>query len=365
MEAGGCADLSSGSLRVWGASGEELAAVSVEELGDVRALKRHLTQTCQTPRFRQRLLHDGAVLGDAAGLPKRPLDLQMVLVPFSRAYRKHRDELIDAAAQGRVLEVERILQRPQDADLPGSHEGKRPLVEASSAGHVEVLELLLEARADPNLTGCDGRTALQLASRTGHVEIVRILLNAGALTARAYRDTYMTALHEASSFGHSEVVRLLLDARADKDSKAVNDWSALQLASSHGHVETVRMLLQARADTDSVSISGTALHMASSEGHLQVLTLLLQARSDLSRLNSWHGTALHVASAEGHVEIARLLLKNGANKDLATAYGSMTAANLAQRQGHAELAQLLADKLQSRLTEPICHAIILTSEAGS
>ncbi|CAE7222848.1 Ank2, partial [Symbiodinium sp. KB8] len=311
MEAGGCADLSSGLLRVWGTSGEELAAVCAEELGDVLALKRQLTRVCQTPRFRQRLLHDGAVLDDATALPKTTLDLHLVLVPFSRAYRKFRDELIEAAATGQVLEVERILQRPQDADLPGTREGKRPLVEASSAGHVEVLELLLEARADSNLTGADGRTALQLASKGGHVETVRILLKAGALTARSQRDTYMTALHEASSFGHSEVVRLLLDARADKDSKAVNDMSALHLASSHGHVETVRMLLAAGADTDSVSTCGTAPQMASSEGHLQVLQLLLEARADMSRLNSRPGTALHVASAEERVEIARTYAELG------------------------------------------------------
>ncbi|CAE7776629.1 mask [Symbiodinium sp. CCMP2456] len=302
MEPGGCADLASGQLRVWSASGEELAAVCTEELGDVLALKRQLTRVCQTPRFRQRLLHDGAVLDDATALPKAAFDLQLVLVPFSRAYRKHRDELIEAAATGQLLEVEKILQRPQDADLPGTQMGKRPLVEASSAGHVEVLELLLEARADSNLTGADGKTALQLAARSGHVETVRILLKAGALTDLSYRDTYMTALHEASSSGHSEVVRLLLDARADKDIKAVNDQSALQLASSRGHAETVRMLLAAGADTDSVSISGTALH---------IRRMLLQARADMSSLNSWRGSPPHGASAQGHVEVARTYAELG------------------------------------------------------
>ena len=47
-------------------SGEEEAAVPLEDVENVKALKRFLQQSCGMPRFRQRLLHNGADLDDTA-----------------------------------------------------------------------------------------------------------------------------------------------------------------------------------------------------------------------------------------------------------------------------------------------------------
>ena len=53
-------------LRVWTVSGEELAALPVEEQSDVRSLKQHLQRFHGLPRFRQRLLCNGSSLDDDA-----------------------------------------------------------------------------------------------------------------------------------------------------------------------------------------------------------------------------------------------------------------------------------------------------------
>ena len=51
---------------------------------------------------------------------------------------------------------------------------------ASKKGHADIVRLLLERDADPNIQGESGRTALIGASESGHVDTVRVLLERGA-----------------------------------------------------------------------------------------------------------------------------------------------------------------------------------------
>lgn len=54
------------------------------------------------------------------------------------------------------------------------------MIYAAQKGHTEIVKLLLDADADPNIQAIDGSTALILAVELRHKEIVRLLLEAGA-----------------------------------------------------------------------------------------------------------------------------------------------------------------------------------------
>ena len=51
---------------------------------------------------------------------------------------------------------------------------------ACANGHVDIVRLLLEARADVNAKDVEGTTALMLASGLGYAEVVTLLVQAGA-----------------------------------------------------------------------------------------------------------------------------------------------------------------------------------------
>ncbi|CAE7251444.1 KIDINS220 [Symbiodinium sp. CCMP2592] len=149
---------------------------------------------------------------------------------------------------------------------------------ASDKGHVNCVRLLLEAPGWRNARSSFARRcymswSLARASRHGNADLVQVLLEARADMERPFSD--FTALMEASLYSRVDVVRVLLKAGCDTDATDPDGTTALMLASMTGHAEIVHMLLQAGADKNVVSRDGTTAMMeASSWGHTQVMGLL-------------------------------------------------------------------------------------------
>ena len=55
-----------------------------------------------------------------------------------------------------------------------------PLILAAKEGHKDVVQLLLERGAEPNLAHQNGRTPLQMAASICHTDVVQLLLDSGA-----------------------------------------------------------------------------------------------------------------------------------------------------------------------------------------
>ena len=86
-------------LRITLLSGEALASIAAEEVGDVKALKRRLHQHHGLPpRFRQKLLHEGSVLEDAAMLDSM-MEVQVAAETSSEASGKKQRQLPTPAAE--------------------------------------------------------------------------------------------------------------------------------------------------------------------------------------------------------------------------------------------------------------------------
>ncbi len=58
--------------------------------------------------------------------------------------------------------------------------GRTALNVASDSGHLDVVTVLLELGADPNIASNDGWTPLNAALDNGHLDVFKLLLELGA-----------------------------------------------------------------------------------------------------------------------------------------------------------------------------------------
>ena len=152
-------------------------------------------------------------------------------------------ELRLAAEIGNVDIIQRVLSNFM-VDMNYMTEGNgSPLILAARNGHKDVVKLLLDKGAKPNIASLHGITPLLWAAWKGHKDIVCLLLDRGADINMAEPNGF-TPLHEAGFNGHKEVVQLLLDRGAEPNMATQIGLTPLQYALQRGHMETANILTE-------------------------------------------------------------------------------------------------------------------------
>jgi len=168
------------------------------------------------------------------------------------------------------------------------------------------------------------KPALYLASKAGHLSIVQALIAAGADVnmTHSFQGIGTTALHVACRDGRSlEVVQELLNAGAKVD---LGGESALQVLLLWGDrmsehmVSIARLLLEAKCN-----VTANALFLVCGKDipH-EILTLMVASGADLAIRSTSGMTALHECiTRESSAEKIKCLLKNGIDVNAKDKYG--------------------------------------------
>jgi ankyrin repeat protein len=129
--------------------------------------------------------------------------------------------LRDAATLGDEVLVKALLERgapvePLHIDAAGEltlgvAESNSPLQLAAESGHIEVVRMILKFNPWVDHRCCDSPTALGYAARGGYTAIVQMLLDAGA--DPNLRCGTGTALEEAIKSGNPETISVLSGVR--------------------------------------------------------------------------------------------------------------------------------------------------------
>jgi ankyrin repeat protein len=184
-----------------------------------------------------------------------------------------------AVENGHQEVVKLLLDKDADPNIENRYSGRTPLQNAVENGHQEVVKLLLDKDADPNIESrYSGQTPLQNAVENGHQEVVKLLLDKDADPNIESRYSGQTPLHYAVENGHQEVVKLLLDKDADPNIESrYSGQTPLQNAVENGYREVVKLLLDKDADPyiESGSSGRTPLQNAVENGHQEMVKLLL------------------------------------------------------------------------------------------
>jgi ankyrin repeat protein len=269
-----------------------------------------------------------------------------------------------------------------------------PLKNAAARGHFDVVKLLLERGADPNLPepGIAPRGhALYAAVANGHHEIAKLLLNHGAYPnpevessadalSRAISNSDQPMIDLLCSYGAARAVHLLAyygDVRTAAAVFAANpaladDPEALANAAGQGQEAFVHLMLRYHPDLPkrltfpawSVGaktrelnellfehgmnpsqpdwLGITPLHHFARKGDVERATLFMEHGADLhSRDEDICSTPLGWAAKFNQVAMVELLFKHGAQPNLPDDPPWATPLAWATRRGHAQIAALL------------------------
>jgi ankyrin repeat protein len=264
-----------------------------------------------------------------------------------------------------------------------------PLKNAAARGHMEIVKLLLEHGADPNLPEegiAPHGHALYSAVANKHFEIARLLLERGAnpnaavessadCLSRAVMNSDQQMIDLLCSYGAARSVEILAyygDLRTAAAVFAANpaladDPDALANAAGEGQEAFVRLMLRHQPDlakrvgcgaktrdlTELLFRHGmspshpdwlrvTPLHRFARKGDVENATLFIAHGADLhARDEDICSTPLGWAAKFGQAAMVELLLKNGAKPYLPDDPPWATPLAWATRAGHAKIVDLL------------------------
>ncbi|MCJ1465053.1 hypothetical protein MMC07_003669 [Pseudocyphellaria aurata] len=291
-----------------------------------------------------------------------------------------------AAAKGSDKIVEALLTKPQinvnSVDVAGGRSALMLVAEGNQAKGCEIIRVLMEHGANPNLRGHHrGRTALSAAVEKGHIQVVETLLEFNQTDFFCKDDDGRGLLHDASKSGHADIIRLLKAKNLDLNLQDINGFTPLHeavLAEHPAAAQIVELLLDLGADpnipdkdgntpfahiswhgqSDVANVFKERLNMGYTEettveripiwtlvklGHIDLIAEEIAAgKANLNEKEPGTGNGpLHIAVLRGRDDILQVLLDEGKMEINTVGQYDCTPLHLAAMHGHEDSLDVL------------------------
>ena len=161
-----------------------------------------------------------------------------------------------SAYRGRYLKVmQLLLEHGADVEDRRGFTFGTALHDASFHGQLEIVDLLLQYKADVNARSKFNQDLVQSLLDLGHHEVARFLLKHGVDIYGQY-DFADRPLLTAADDGFVEFMRLLRKHGEDMHIREFDDQTPFQIATENGHHEIAQLLLEHGSERESFFIQG-------------------------------------------------------------------------------------------------------------
>ena len=184
---------------------------------------------------------------------------------------------------------------------------------------IEVLQAIIDCGANVNATNKETRTALAVACMVNNEGAVKVLLDARAdpnITDDTYGDT---CLHKALTGDCSiQVLQAIIDYGADVNATNKRNESALAIACFLKNKGAINVLLNAGADPNITDVNGNTCLSRAACGSCskEVIQIIISHGADVNATNKSNTTALMEVCQNRNVNAINVLLNAGADADI-------------------------------------------------
>uniref|UniRef100_A0A8C7AWX5 Ankyrin repeat and SOCS box containing 3 n=1 Tax=Neovison vison TaxID=452646 RepID=A0A8C7AWX5_NEOVI len=178
---------------------------------------------------------------------------------------------------------------------------------AASQGHWKIVQILLEAGADPNTTTLEETTPLFLAVENGQIDVLRLLLRHGANVNGSHSMCGWNTLHQATFQENAEIIKLLLKKGANKECQDDFGITPLFVAAQYGKLESLSILIS--------SGKINPLAFEHNDLFLKILDLLIPLTNRVCDTGPDKVSPVYSAVFGGHEECLEMLLQHGYSPD--------------------------------------------------
>lgn len=172
-------------------------------------------------------------------------------------------------------------------------------------GHI----LQLIDQVDIDCTNGSGNTALILAATAGHLDVVKLLIERGAdINFEGHEGN--TALIYISTMHCNEIMKYFIDMKADVNLQNIRGITALMDAAKEGDSYAVDLLIKNGVDVNLFdNDNNIALMLAVKRKQHVIVNSLINACADVNIINSGNQTAIEIAN-DIHDYISMVLINN-------------------------------------------------------
>ncbi|CAI9722032.1 transient receptor potential cation channel subfamily A member 1-like [Octopus vulgaris] len=285
--------------------------------------------------------------------------IECVNILLGHFTNEHKSDLISslnlASAFGYSQIVESIIASSLiDVNTPDCYQ-QYPIHYAANKGHEDVLQLLIQNKADLNVTNAKGDTALFLAIQNDQMHIVRMLIEFGCevyLKNMEGKDIWSFALlkrDKACFQGLIYIIREKIINGSTELEMLFNTRSPVFEIAKNGDLSGLEILEERKLDMKIKDEDGnTILHIAAQGKHHAIVDRFKDPNF-LNEQNNNEETALHLAVSTGSFETINAFLKLGAKANIKNCNGE-TILHIAAKSKNtsAEVMRLLVNYVMNR-----------------